>query len=92
MKERGHRCGWVSKVYGPEDGATFYPGSDRNYRSPCPCFEGYWWAGGFGAVQCSAAPKLLPGAVHFTRCEKDHEKCPYFQRREAEADGRRAED
>lgn len=80
MKARGHRCAWVTKVYGPEQGAIFHPGSDKWHGSDCPHFEGYWWAGGFGAVQCRAAGGLLPGTVHDTRCEKCHRICPYYKK------------
>ena len=88
LKSRGLRHEWPMKVYGPEAGATYHPGGGRFHKSPCPHYEGYWWAGGFGAVQCRAAEGLLPGAVYETMCEKGNEGCPF---RSGGADGNRKE-
>lgn len=79
MTERGHKCEWVTEVYGPSHGAEFHKGGGKFHPSRCPCYEGYWWAGGFGAVQCSNAPdgELLPGAVYERMCRKDPTVCPF---------------
>lgn len=81
LKQNGYGYEWPLKVFGPEDGATFHPGGGKVHPSPCPCYEGYWWAGGFGAVQCSGAGELLPGAVYETMCGKDPVMCPFRERR-----------
>ena len=77
LKNKGYGYEWPLKVFGPEEGATFHQKGGRFHRSPCPCYEGYWWAGGFGAVQCSAAGELLPGAVYETMCGKGNLGCPF---------------
>lgn len=77
LKDKGYGHEWPLKVFGPEDGATFHPGGGRFHKSACPHYDGYWWAGGFGAVQCRVAGELLPGAVYETMCEKAKGECPF---------------
>lgn len=86
LKRKGYGHEWPMKVYGPEDGATFHSGGGKFHPSPCPFYEGFWWAGGFGAVQCSAAGELLPGAVYERMCRKGHEGCPFWK--EVKMDGK----
>ena len=76
---KGYLAGWVTKVFGPDQGANFYPAGDRRHPSTCQQFEGYWWCGGFGAVQCAACHDLLPGAVYERRCRDRNAQCPYYK-------------
>lgn len=82
LKEKGYGYEWPLKVFGPEDGATFHPGGGKVHKSPCPHYEGYWWAGGFGAVQCRATQELLPGAVYETMCRKARGEYPFRERKD----------
>lgn len=81
LKSRGFGHEWPMKVYGPECGASWHPKGGAFHKSKCPYYEGWWWAGGFGAVQCSASGELLPGAVYERMCRKGHEGCPFYRER-----------
>lgn len=78
LKSRGYGYEWPLKVFGPEDGASWHPKGGSYHKSKCPCYEGWWWAGGFGAVQCQGAGERLPGAVYETMCAKGWEHCPFY--------------
>ena len=82
LKRRGYRYEWVMKVFGPEDGASYHPKGGAFHKSKCPHYEGWWWAGGFGAVQCGAVPELLPGFVFDSTCQCRHEECPFYKIKE----------
>ena len=78
IERAGYKSAWVTKVYGPDQGATYHPGGGKYHKSQCPYYEGWWWAGGFGAVHCRAVSELLPGSVYCIKCEADHTSCPFF--------------
>ena len=80
LESRGHPSGWVTKIFGEADGARFHPGGGKFHRSECPRYDGYWWAGGFGSVQCGASRGLLPGLVYENVCSKNYPGCPFYRK------------
>jgi hypothetical protein len=84
LKAKGLPHVWPTKVADPNDPSTFFmPGGKPFNKSECPCYQGYYLDGLYGAVKCSGTGELLPGIVWDQTCSKGYEKCPYF-RREAE--------
>ena len=80
LERAGYKSAWITKAFGPEDGATYHPHGGKFHKSQCPYYEGWWWAGGFGAVHCNAVDELLPGFIYETMCGKCHTACPFYKK------------
>lgn len=77
MIERGIEPEAIRATANPSDKYTFFKGkTDRNYRSGCDLYNGYYLDGVHGAVSCSAVGFLLPGVVRGLYCEKNCGECP----------------
>ena len=79
LEKAGYKSEWVAKAYGPDAGASFHLKGGKFNKSSCPYFDGWWQAGGFGAVQCSTAEDLFPGFIYYGMCRANHEGCPFYQ-------------
>ena len=81
LKAGGHPCEWPLMVADPEDKLTFFHPFGKGFRcyeSPCPCYEGYYLDGLYGAVKCKGCPDLLPGTVCDTMCRREYTACPFY--------------
>ena len=82
LEALGRPAEWPLYVVDPaEKGACWLPDGKPWYKSPCPCYEGYYLLGGTGSVKCRATEELLPGVVWHKTCSKDYARCPYYKER-----------
>lgn len=80
LRAMGLPATWPTQVADPEDPCTFFLSEGKPYnRSNCPCYEGYYLDGIYGAVKCRGTRELLPGIVWDKTCSKGHEKCPFYK-------------
>lgn len=81
LQAKGLPAQWPTKVADPNDSSTFFLQKGKPYnKSNCPCYEGYYLDGLFGAVKCSGTGELLPGIVWDKVCSKNFNICPYFKK------------
>lgn len=74
----GLKWEWLTHTIDTENPHTqFLPAGKRESKSDCPCYQGRWRLGGFGAVKCGAVQEPLPGAYYDLICGSRHETCPY---------------
>lgn len=77
---KGLRAEWPTQVVDPcGEFVSYLPQGKPWYKSDCPCYEGYYLAGGAGTVRCRTAGELLPGVVWYEVCSKDYCKCPFYK-------------
>lgn len=80
LRAMGLPATWPTRVADPNDTSTFYlPGGKPYCKSECPCYEGYYLDGLYGAVKCNGTGELLPGVVWDKTCSKGYEKCPFYK-------------
>lgn len=77
MIERGIKPEVIRATANPSEKYVFFKNkTDRNYRSSCELYNGYYLDGVYGAVSCSAVDFLLPGVIRGLYCEKNCRECP----------------